>query len=384
MKPGSCHLKIGAQFFKHDFAASNRTIDSEVIFLKESKIACHAFCNMRSPEFNDLKKPFVKLYTRFQRKMIAEFTKGFFPEILGNADHGERVVEGIKNTRFYKWTLPMPPVDGFRTEYDTIIKVHAGDTLDVALELQNDGHNPCVLNFASHSRPGGGWLTGARAQEEELFIRSAYDLSLSDPTKVDRDRHWHYPIPEKGGIYSPDVFVFRDNESNKYAVWDWKKCRYVNFVAVAALRNPKTENNRLNRRDTYVTKEKIKTILRIALLHNHDCMLLGAFGCGAFRNPPQHMAELFNQVINMREFRGQFKRIDFAILDDKETSNYEIFKNVLCPKGKEPVRCTTIPRTSNFRTFQTHPRYLNDEIVKPDDRGDFKIDYEMNSMPWFM
>jgi uncharacterized protein (TIGR02452 family) len=44
--------------------------------------------------------------------------------------------------------------------------------------------------------------------------------------------------------------------------------------------------------------------------------VLGAFGCGAFRNPPRHMAELFKEVFQEREFQNRFPFVIFAILSD--------------------------------------------------------------------
>jgi uncharacterized protein (TIGR02452 family) len=61
---------------------------------------------------------------------------------------------------------------------------------------------------------------------------------------------------------------------------------------------------------------KIRTILRIALAHGHDSLVLGAFGCGAFRNPPKHMAELFKAVFAEDEFINRFRKIVFAIVED--------------------------------------------------------------------
>lgn len=63
-------------------------------------------------------------------------------------------------------------------------------------------------------------------------------------------------------------------------------------------------------------KRKIRTILRIALDNNHTKLVLGALGCGAFKNPPSHVARLFKEVLEEPEFIGAFEEICFAILDD--------------------------------------------------------------------
>ena len=51
-------------------------------------------------------------------------------------------------------------------------------------------------------------------------------------------------------------------------------------------------------------------------MHGHDSLVLGALGCGAFRNPPHHIAKLFHEVIQEVEFANKYKRLVFAILDD--------------------------------------------------------------------
>jgi len=56
---------------------------------------------------------------------------------------------------------------------------------------------------------------------------------------------------------------------------------------------------------------------------------LGALGCGAFRNPPQHIACLFRNVLKESEFQGVFNHIVFAVLDIAKTSNFKIFNDVL-------------------------------------------------------
>ena len=64
------------------------------------------------------------------------------------------------------------------------------------------------------------------------------------------------------------------------------------------------------------TRRKIRAILRIARENGQRALVLSAFGCGAFRNPPRHMAELFRDELASPEFRAAFDRIVFSVIDD--------------------------------------------------------------------
>ena len=55
----------------------------------------------------------------------------------------------------------------------------------------------------------------------------------------------------------------------------------------------------------------------IAHAHDHDALVLSAFGCGAFGNPPSDIARLFAEVLGEPEFAQAFKGISFAIIDDQ-------------------------------------------------------------------
>ncbi len=64
------------------------------------------------------------------------------------------------------------------------------------------------------------------------------------------------------------------------------------------------------------SRVKIRAILRIAAHHDQAELVLSAFGCGAFGNPPHHIAELFRDVLAEPEFAGVFRRIAFAVIND--------------------------------------------------------------------
>lgn len=127
---------------------------------------------------------------------------------------------------------------------------------------------------------------------------------------------FQYPMPVRfGGIYVPEATVFRAGAKDDFALLDTPY--YMSFVAVAAINHPEQDRDgNICEEDAALTKNKMRTMLRIGLLNGHDSIVLGAFGCGAFNNPPKHIARLFHEVIDEKEFKDKYKLIAFAILED--------------------------------------------------------------------
>ena len=226
----------------------------------------------------------------------------------------------------------------------TNIQVVNQDCLAYAksLQEQDNADDLCVLNMASAKNPGGGVYGGAGAQEEYLFRCSDYYRFLfqyADPASFDCEKVYgiphnprhSYPLKRNfGGVYSHGVTIFRNTEANGYALLEtpWK----VNFVAVAANNIRRYMNGRTTIPDKFIpsTLSLIRTILRIAYNNGQRRLVLGAFGCGAFANPPGHMAQLFKQVFEEPEFQGLFREIHFAIIEDHNSHgrNVNAFKEV--------------------------------------------------------
>ena len=223
--------------------------------------------------------------------------------------------------------------------YETVFEVVNEDCLATARRLAGEagsgagvsglasgassGERPLVLNMASRSTPGGGVEGGAGAQEECLFRSSNYYTTLYPLRDV------AYPMDRNfGGIYSPEVTVFRGLEAEGYPLL--KEPFKVSFVAVAALNGPHltpsgdyTESERLG------MLNKIRTILNIALKFGHKTLVLSAFGCGAFRNPPEKVALLFKEVFGEPAYKGAFEKVVFAIKGDHNdwrNANFEAFR----------------------------------------------------------
>ncbi len=241
--------------------------------------------------------------------------------------NGQNIVLGgndelIEGTVFYE----SPPVSIAPSIGETDISIVNTDCLLAAAELLVQSFIPAVLNMANRHNPGGGVINGAGAQEENIFRRSNLFVSLyqfadyCDKYSIPANRFHKYPLnKDTGGVYSPGVTVFRGTEEDGYSYL--QNPYKVSMITVPAISNPDLEKlnsgeYRIAERLIGPSKQKIRTILRIALAHNHDSLVLGAFGCGAFRNPPKHMAELFKSVLSEEEFRNRFRRIVFAIIED--------------------------------------------------------------------
>jgi uncharacterized protein (TIGR02452 family) len=211
----------------------------------------------------------------------------------------------------------------------TRFSVIEADCLETAEVLVNSGLYPCVLNLANRQKPGGGVLGGAGAQEENLFRRSNLFQSLYRYADFGEEfgvvpapeLEGRYPMHrDTGGVYSGGITVFRASENNGYAFL--REPFQTAFVTVAAINRPDLERvdggDGWRLADEFVapTKEKMRTILRVAGTRGHDSLVLGAFGCGAFRNPPAHIAALFHEVFGEEEFRDKFRLVVFAIISD--------------------------------------------------------------------
>ncbi len=233
----------------------------------------------------------------------------------------------------------------FRASFERLttspeITVVPDDCLDVAHKWIDDGPEVCVLNMASRRNPGGGVRSGAGAQEEYLFRCSDYYKFLyryapyAEQYGVTRS-HYQYPLDRNfGGIFSGGVTIFRDNESTGYRLTakPWK----VNMIAVAGMNSPRTifkdGEERIAPELVDGVKNKIRTIFRIAIDRGQKNLVLGAIGCGAFHNPPKHVAELFRDVLCEQEFFGAFQKICFAVKTShtsKGDTNFSAFKETL-------------------------------------------------------
>jgi len=183
------------------------------------------------------------------------------------------------------------------------IRLRVVDTLSAARELLKDSKTQKddlsnrnsrvgVLNMASMLAPGGGFLNGASSQEEALCMRTTLLPSLSDS---------FYRLPEVGGVYTPDVLVFRDAEAEDLEKRDrW----FVDCVSAGMLRFPSISVDEATGRGSYSSSkdrelviEKMRAVMRIFHSKSVKKVVLGAWGCGAYGNPVGEVAAAWKKVL---------------------------------------------------------------------------------------
>ncbi|RKH67099.1 TIGR02452 family protein [Corallococcus aberystwythensis] len=166
-----------------------------------------------------------------------------------------------------------------------------------------------ALNFASAKNPGGGFLGGAKAQEEDLARCSAlYPCLLTQREYYEANRAGSSPLYSDHVIYSPQVPFFRDE-----ALTLLEHPFRVSLITAPAPNAGSAERNapHLLPRMREVLHARAVKVLQVAAHHGHRTLVLGAWGCGAFRNNPRDAADAFASALDA--FPGIFERVVFAV-----------------------------------------------------------------------
>jgi len=212
-------------------------------------------------------------------------------------------------------------------------------SLEAGESYAKQGKKVCVLNFASATNPGGGVVNGSSAQEECICRCTTLYPCLNS------DQMWNVfykphrksanPLYNNDCIYTPDVCVFKSdtNFPEPLAKENWWS---VNILTCAAPNLRERPSNMMNPYAGNVAAKitpselealltaRIRRIFEVAVANQNEVLILGAFGCGAFRNPPEIVARVFNNV--MQDFLCYFETIEYAVYHtEHEVENYEAF-----------------------------------------------------------
>ncbi|QKW37718.1 TIGR02452 family protein [Actinomadura sp. NAK00032] len=199
----------------------------------------------------------------------------------------------------------------------TRIEVTGETTLAAARRLCGGGTDPLALNFASAKNPGGGFLNGAHAQEEGLARSSGlYTSLLSAREFYDFHREQRDLLYSDHMIYSPGVPVFRDDAGRLL-----DEPYGVAFLTSPAPNRGAIRDGAAAERIPAVLRLRARKVLAVALARGHGRLVLGAWGCGVFRNDPAEVARAFAEPLRPGgEFAGRFEHVVFAVWDTAQGS----------------------------------------------------------------
>jgi len=188
-----------------------------------------------------------------------------------------------------------------------------------------------VLNFASATKPGGGFKNGAQAQEESIARSSTLYPTLTTP--LAQTFYAFHKNDKKGGyyshamIYSPGVTVFRDDDGG------WTEPTTIDVLTSAAVNAGVVRETVLGRIAGSATEDKIAKVMRermarILFLFEKQGVknvVLGSFGTGVFRNNVNLVANIWADLLLDRtaRFGGSFEHVVFAILGRATFEEFE-------------------------------------------------------------
>lgn len=245
--------------------------------------------------------------------------------------------EAIKHTNVYMGNLTAPE----STELPVINYIASG-TVNAGYKLCKK-YKTAILNFADDVRAGGWVESGAPTQEEDICRCSnllptllqdkcwknyyEYNIQFKHFTSpMDKVRYEHCKgTGSNRVIYSSGIAIFKDDITYEHIT-----ARYLDVITNAA---PSIYTD-----DLEFYTERITQIVLSAVHNKVESLVLGAWGCGAFGQPPKIIAKAFALVLN--KYGGYFKNITFAMrhTSGSADSNYSIFSSILEQEYKGGIK----------------------------------------------
>ena len=213
------------------------------------------------------------------------------------------------------------------TEFEVTEEKSIASCARLTTELK--GARVGLLNFASAKNPCGGMQRGSQAQEESIAICSTlhptqvkfqteyYDFNRAFCKQADGELY------SDTLIYSPNVVVFREDDNLTKLDEPFKidviTCPAVNKGLALRTRSPEDIEAAMRRR--------LENVLAVATERNIDILVLGAWGCGVFKNEPEDIARLFSDFLTGNgRFSHAFRKVVFAIYGSVD--NFNAFKRL--------------------------------------------------------
>lgn len=249
-------------------------------------------------------------------------------DIFQRGDYGEKHEHSLKSTTLYTpedlEDLNIESEEKNKPIYE-LVDLPVVTALKKSHEEGNK--NIGILNFASAKNPGGGFLTGALAQEESLAMCSnLYLTQVKNRKYYDENRNCKSMLYTDHMIYSKDVIFIRENTKEL-----WKEEIIADVLTAPAvnmgqyLRRPDADEEH----GYEVMKSRMRKVLKVFIKEKNETIILGAYGCGVFRNDPEIIANFFFELLKDEKLEIHFKKIVFAVFDSSKTKNvYNAFEKI--------------------------------------------------------
>lgn len=231
-------------------------------------------------------------------------------EIQEQAQRNSELFEAKDNFMLEAHYEPLPnTTTKFSTQNESVMVV-----IDNLLKAKKEP--VFCLNFASAKNIGGGFLTGAQAQEESIarvtglsaccfeFFEEYYQFHRSRKSMLYTDTM----------IYSPAVPIFK-NDEGEYLDEPQK----VSILTSAAVNAGVVKRQEPNNIDKIIPAmyQRTEKVLAIAHRKGYKNLVLGAWGCGVFQNEPEDIAKIFYELLTTK-FENCFEEIVFAIKTNQD------------------------------------------------------------------
>lgn len=242
---------------------------------------------------------------------------------LLNSKYKQQVDAAVKNTTAVIFRgskeVPISGKDIFVPECNldcafdsTVSKVFKNDVVScikAAVSHAGKEDKICVLNYASYSNPGGGFLKGSTAQEEALCYASGLY-----PCLVKQGEWYAKHCNENHAMLYSDDYIYSINVP---FVINGK----VYFVDVISIAAPNYAKSKYAAND--IMEDRMELLYKIPVRYGATTLLLGAWGCGVFGNETDVIANKWKDL-SVR-YNGLYKEIVHPVIDDE---NYKVFRKI--------------------------------------------------------
>ncbi len=269
----------------------------------------------------------------------------------------------------------------------TEISVTASRSFEAAIRLRKEfpSEKIAVHNFASATNPGGGVTKGSRAQEECLCRCSTLYPVLSSEYLYREFYQFHRARGDvrytDACIYTPDILIIKSDEDLPQRLPEDQWCT-VDVITCAAPNLRAKPYNRMNpgtgsavsvtdEELLAIHKKRARHMLTVAAANGARVLVLGAFGCGAFQNNPEIVAQAYKDI--MPEFERYFRKIEFAVYcTPRDQKNYQVFRRILGEGGMEDPYGISVRVLNEIRSLAEKYGIGKVILFGSRARGDFK------------